>query len=98
MGLVERSFEEFRDSGLLWFVNRILHTFGWALTYIEEEDGTISRWYPARVTYRGFSEQTEDEGFARIAKYMADNATILYKEAGYVNKLDESLECPSPKK
>ena len=34
----EKSWKEFRESGLLWFVNTILHTFGWALV-AELEDG-----------------------------------------------------------
>lgn len=92
MPLTERPFKEFRDSGLLWFVNRTLHVFGWALVYAEEDDGTgtISRWYPARVTYRGFAQETEDEGYARVAKYLENNATELYEEAKYGEYVDYS--------
>ena len=36
--IIEKSWEEFRDSGFLWWVNMILHTFGWAIT-VKMEDG-----------------------------------------------------------
>lgn len=29
--VVEKSWDEFRNSGLLWWINMILHTFGWAI-------------------------------------------------------------------
>ena len=29
--LTKKSWNEFREVGLLWFVNRILHLFGWAI-------------------------------------------------------------------
>ena len=30
--MIERkSWEEFRNAGLLWWINMILHTFGWAI-------------------------------------------------------------------
>lgn len=52
----KKTWKEFRDSGLLWFMNMILHTFGWAIT-LEINDDEITDVYPARVKYRGFSEK-----------------------------------------
>ncbi len=38
---------------MLWWVNMILHTFGWAIT-VKIEDGVITDCYPARVkTHKG---------------------------------------------
>ena len=37
--------------------------------------------YPARVSFRGFSEESTDRGFKRLSKYMVDNAEQLKKEA-----------------
>lgn len=47
------SWQEFRDSGMLWWINMILHTFGLAIVF-DMEDGEIKEVYPARVKYRGF--------------------------------------------
>lgn len=71
--LVEVTWREFADAGLFWWINRGLHLFGWALVYIENNDGTIERVYPARTTYRGFSEETEREGFRQLSQHMRDN-------------------------
>lgn len=71
--LVESTWREFADAGLFWWINRGLHLFGWALVYIENKDGTIERVYPARTTYRGFSEETEREGFRQLSQHMRDN-------------------------
>ena len=51
--VIKKSWEEFRSTGLLWWINMILHTFGWAICY-EFDDGKIVEAYPARVKYRGF--------------------------------------------
>jgi len=56
-----RSWEEFRDVGGFWFVNLLLHVFGWSLSFDEEEDGTISQVYPRRTTWVGFDEKTNEE-------------------------------------
>ena len=45
----KKTWEEFRDTGFLWWINMILHTFGWSI-YIEvDDDGEIINVYPARV-------------------------------------------------
>ena len=46
--VTKKSWEEFRSTGLLWWINMILHTFGWAICY-EFDDGKIVEVYPARV-------------------------------------------------
>jgi hypothetical protein len=33
----EISWKEFRDSGMLWFVNRLLHVFGLSIVFSFEE-------------------------------------------------------------
>lgn len=76
----EKSWEEFRNSGMLWFINVILHTFGWAIVY-DTSDDKIVRVFPARVRFRGFSERTNTEGYIKLSKYMADNAKDLLEEA-----------------
>lgn len=77
----KKTWQEFRDTGLMWWANRILHTFGWAIVVIVEEDGSISDCYPARVKFRGFDEKAESEGFIKTAQFLSDNAATLLEEA-----------------
>lgn len=77
----EKSWKQFRDSGLLWWINMILHTFGWSIVVNVEEDGTISNGYPARVKYRGFGNEYNSIGYKQVSKYMNENAEQLQKES-----------------
>ena len=74
--MIERkSWEEFRNAGLLWWINMILHTFGWAITV------DLIDCYPARVKFRGFGEENNTEGYQKVSQYMRDNAGKLFEEA-----------------
>lgn len=76
----EKSWKEFRDSGLLWMVNTTLHMFGWALV-AEFDEGVLTRVYPARVGFRGFSENINTDGYIKVSKYLKDNIDEIEKEA-----------------
>lgn len=79
--MIERkTWEEFRNSKLLWFMNTILHTFGWAIV-IDVDNGKIVDVYPARVKFRGFSEEINTDGYIGLSKYMKDNCEELLKES-----------------
>ncbi|MGL6201942.1 MAG: hypothetical protein ACRC3H_23735 [Lachnospiraceae bacterium] len=78
-----KTWEEFRDSGMLWFVNTILHAFGWAIMVDIDEEGKVIGGYPGRVKFRGFSEDDNDKGYEKVARYMKENAKVLYDEAEY---------------
>lgn len=76
----KKTWNEFRDSGFLWWINMILHTFGWAIcVYIDDEK--IVDVYPARVKYRGFSEKNNTDGYIKVSKYMKENADVLLEES-----------------
>lgn len=76
----QKTWREFKESGLLWWINMILHTFGWAICF--EMDGEkITNVYPARVKFRGFDEKTNTEGYIKISKYIQQNADQLLKES-----------------
>jgi len=77
----KKTWQQFRDSGLLWWINMILHTFGWAIVVDVDGDGTISNAYPARVKFRGFDEKSNDEGYQIVSKYLKENAEQLENEA-----------------
>ena len=78
--IVEKSWEEFRDSGFLWWINMILHTFGWAIT-VKMEDGKVVDVYPARVKFRVFGEKNNTEGYIKVSQYMKENVSELLEEA-----------------
>lgn len=79
--LKEKSWKEFKDTGMLWLINTTLHVFGWTITYELDEAGNIVRVYPARCKFRGFSEDVNTERYKEVSKYMLDNAEELFKEA-----------------
>ena len=74
------SWKEFRDSGMLWWINMILHTFGLAIVFDMEND-EIKDVYPARVKFRGFGEKNNTEGYIKVSEYMNKNAEILFEES-----------------
>ena len=75
----KRTWDEFRASGLLWWINQILHTFGWAIV-TEVEDGIVISAFPARVKFRGFDERRNTEGYQKVTKWVVDNVDEIYKE------------------
>ena len=76
----KKTWKEFRDTGFLWWINMILHTFGWAIC-VDFDNGEVVDAYPARVKYRGFIENNNTTGYIKISKYMKDNASDLLEEA-----------------
>jgi len=77
---IEKSWDEFRKSGLVLIINQLLHVFGWAITFAVE-DGKVINCYPARVKYRGFDNDTVDANYLNVAKYMKEHAAELLEEA-----------------
>lgn len=77
----KREWKEFRDNGLLWWINTMLHTFGWAIVFEFDENKNITNVYPARVKFRGFGDKQIEEGYQKVSKYMIENAEELYKES-----------------
>lgn len=76
----EKTWNEFRQAGLLWWINMILHTFGWAIV-IEIEKEEIVRVYPARVKYRGFGEKQNKEGYTKVSEYIKAESENLAAES-----------------
>ena len=93
----KRTWKEFRKTGLLWFINSILHVFGWAIV-LERDSETkeLTDCYPARVKFRGFSEDRNTEGYQQLSIYMLDNADKLLKEAIGDDEDDDSEPHISP--
>lgn len=78
-----RSWKEFQGTGLLWFMNRTLHLFGWAVVLVTEGEGEEEKVidaYPARTSCRGFPDDVEDEGFNKVYQFLDHNIEDLQKE------------------
>lgn len=74
-----KTWEEFRETGLLFFINQILHVFGWAIT-VDIVDNEIKDAYPARVKFRGFDNKTVDQGYTKVTRFLKDNIDELLTE------------------
>ena len=81
----KKSWEQFRNTGLLWFINSTLHLFGWAIVMELDDDGKVTSVYPARVSYRGFPEKDNTNGYSRVTSYLKENIDDLDKEIGNSN-------------
>lgn len=79
--VTRKSWNEFKNNGLLWLINSILHVFGWAIVIVINDSGEITDAYPARVRFRGFTEEINTAHYINISKYLKENADELYKEA-----------------
>lgn len=77
--VTKRTWEEFRENGLLWLVNSILHLFGWAIV-LEMDGEEIKAVYPARVKFRGFDDKSNTEGYRRVTEYLERNIGELSDE------------------
>ncbi len=78
----ERPLKEFQETGLIWFVNRTLHLFGWVIAYdVDKDTKEPIRLFVARTKWRGFETKLEQSGFKMLSQYLKDNSSELYKEA-----------------
>lgn len=84
---LSKSWEEFRDSGLLLYINQVLQPFGWAITlqgdYDKDGNFIVEKAFPAYTKFRGFSEKSVADAYKKISKYLAENAVKLDKEADW---------------
>ena len=72
-GHSQASWEQFYDSGLLWWVNRILMTFGWVIVLVFSDDNSeVHDVYPARTKCLGFDAGTDASG---LKKFVITNRT-----------------------
>ena len=72
--------QEFKDAGLLWMINGILHNFGYAITIFTNNEGKITNVTPMKTKYRGFSEESNEKGYKKVAKYLKENIDTIYND------------------
>lgn len=81
MPMKKKTWIEFKETGLLWWINMILHTFGWAIVLeIDKDTKELLDVYPSRVKFRGFSEQCNTDGYQNVSRYLTENAKELEEE------------------
>lgn len=78
--VTKKEWSEFRNTGLLLFINQILHVFGWAIVFDMDGD-VVKSVYPARVKFRGFSEESVSKSYQKISEFMNENSKDLLDEA-----------------
>ncbi|MDB2090459.1 hypothetical protein PM004_14010 [Clostridium paraputrificum] len=77
----KKEWKDFKDSGLFWWINSILHTFGWAIVFEYDDNKNISNVYPARVKFRGFDKKTNTEGYIKVSNFIKENSQDLLEES-----------------
>lgn len=64
------TWEEFYQSGMLWWINTMLHIFGWSIVVeTNREDEAVDAW-PSRTEWRGFPKVTNDTNYERIDRFL----------------------------
>jgi len=78
--IVPKTWSQFRNTGLLWYINSILHLFGWAICidYKDVKKGIIKGAYPARCKFRGFNK--ENLRYLDVTKYLKKNIKSLERD------------------
>lgn len=76
-----KTWDHFRNTGMLFLANQLLHAFGWAIVVETDEQGNIKDVFPARVKFRGFSSDVVENSYKRVSQYMLENAEKLFEEA-----------------
>lgn len=75
----KKTWKEFQETGLLLFLNQILHVFGWCII-IEYESDIVTNVYPARTRFRGFNNKIVSNSYIKIIKYLSKNINNLMDE------------------
>lgn len=79
--VTRKTWDDFRASGLLFYINTILHFMGWAIVVeVDTETKLVTNCYPARVKYRGWDEKSQNEEHAKVAQYLANTAPNFPEE------------------
>lgn len=71
---------EFREAGMLWWANRTLHLFGWAIVVQLNANGEVVGAEPRRAPWRGFEPAAEARGFERLTRWLAAHVQELVGE------------------
>ena len=79
--VAKKTWNEFRETGLVFLINSILHVFGWAIVLELDSKGNVLNAYPSRVKFRGFSHNVMSASYQKITEYLQENIGDLMEEA-----------------
>lgn len=67
-----RNWSEFRESKMLWFVNKILHSFGWVIVVeVDTDTHELIKVYPKRAGYTCFPPEVNERNTPIFQKFLA---------------------------
>lgn len=95
----EKTWEEFRESGMLWAVNTMLeHLFGWCIVYDYQSNSEL-RVVPCKTAAKGFDDKAEKEGHDKLIRYLkAGDTNAEEKTAKDDDDLDVTFDIPRLKR
>ncbi len=79
----KRTWKEFQDAGLLWLINCSLHLFGWCIVFECDEAGEVLKVYPAKTSYRGFSDAANSDGYTKVTKHLEASMPQLVEDVAW---------------
>jgi hypothetical protein len=85
-----RSWEEFRETGLLYFINSFLHIFGWEITAYIDGEGKTVECCPTQTDFREINIDSAKLSYKKLARYMKDHSHKLWATA-YSPKTEDIL-------
>lgn len=65
----KRSWEEFHQTRLLWWINRTLRLFGWSIVLVVQDEKVVDV-YPAKTNATSFPEDFEKTAFKELQEYI----------------------------
>jgi len=78
---IKSSWKKFTDAGLLWWINRQLHLFGWVIVIQENDKGEVEDVFPSKYKFRGFDCDVENDCFCKLTKHISENIKTLLKDS-----------------
>lgn len=64
--VTDAGWDAFRNEGMLWWINRILHTFGWQIVMSYDENMNFLGAFPTRTANLGFNDETNERRLAQF--------------------------------
>lgn len=76
-----RTWEEFRQAGMLTVANTVLHWFGWQITVtVDTDTSMVVDVYPERTKYRGHQRELYESGMERLTDWLVNAAPSLRED------------------
>ncbi len=75
-----RTWEEFRETGLVKIINVIIRAFGWSIYYEYTNDKKFVQVYPIRCKHMRLGDASMTKAYLNLAKWMNENSEELVKD------------------